>query len=183
MLCCLERQDPCTHRTTSSCATKLAIVLTPLMHPIEAALLYRSLRPSEALSEFVHHDFNTNVIGKGLAIYSTYIDKALSSCHPPSMCSSLQASSLWNEHTHLFAVQIHFAVRLALLVDVLHRNRRLHGNLTLHHIVADSSSGSPPAYNLLDLSCSRLLYGACPFCPPSVCASVCTSMWASVVHT
>lgn len=56
--------------------------------------------------------------------------------------------------------QVHMVARMALLLEVLHRNKRTHGNLTPHHVVADTSGGSPAAYTLLDLSCSRSLQGA-----------------------
>ena len=57
-------------------------------------------------------------------------------------------------------LQVHLVARMALLLETLHRNKRTHGNLTPHHVVADTSGGSPAAYTLLDLSCSRSIQGA-----------------------
>jgi hypothetical protein len=64
---------------------------------------------------------------------------------------------------------VHLLTRLATMLDLLHTHgKRIHGNLTPHHVLIDTSE-SPATLTLIDFSCSRMIGGALwlfAFSPP-----------------
>jgi hypothetical protein len=66
---------------------------------------------------------------------------------------------LHTAHSELDHVQMRLLARLCLLLETMHRHKRTHGNLSPHHIIADTSD-VPFSFTLVDMSCSRHMQGS-----------------------